>query len=61
MEEELEILFTSLLARCILLLEDINIAGLIREQSKGEEKAAPLAGDKKGGNKINVATFAKAL
>jgi chaperone BCS1 len=60
-EEELEILFTSLPARCILLLEDIDTAGLIREQSKGEEKAAPLAGDEKGGNEMNVATFAKAL
>jgi mitochondrial chaperone BCS1 len=29
-EEELEILFTSLPARCIVLLEDINIVGLIR-------------------------------
>lgn len=60
-EEELEILFTSLPARCIVLLEDIDTAGLIREQSKSEEKAAPLAGDEKGGNELNVATFAKAL
>jgi chaperone BCS1 len=60
-EEELEILFTSLPARCIILLEDIDTAGLIREQSKSEETAAPLAGDEKGGNELNVATFAKAL
>lgn len=60
-EEELEILFTSLPARCIVLLEDIDTAGLTREPSESEEKAAVPAGDEKGGNELNIATLAKAL
>ena len=60
-EEELEILFTSLPARCIVLLEDIDTAGLMRESRESEEKKAVLARDEKGGNELDVATLAKAL
>jgi hypothetical protein len=60
-EEELEILFTSLLVRCIVLLEDINIVGLIRELSKSKEKVVVLVEDKKGSNKLNITTLIKAL
>jgi mitochondrial chaperone BCS1 len=58
-EKELEILFTSFPARCIVLLEDINIVGLIRQPSQNKEKAAVPAGDKKGSNELNITTFAK--
>lgn len=37
-EEELGMLFTNLPARCIVLLEDIDTAGLIREPVKVDEQ-----------------------
>lgn len=44
-EEDLGLLFTHLLARCIVLLEDIDTAGLIREPTENNEKTAPATGD----------------
>jgi len=38
-------LFTNLLAKCIILLEDIDIISLIREPSKNNEKIMPVARD----------------
>ncbi len=58
-EEELGMLFTNLPARCIVLLEDIDTAGLIREPSE-EEKNPPVPGEQ-GNNDWNVANFTKAL
>jgi len=53
-------LFTNLPARCIVLLEDIDTAGLIREPSENDEKVAP-AGEQRGGNDWNVVDLTKAL
>ncbi len=58
-EEELGMLFTNLPARCIVLLEDIDTAGLIREPS--EEEKNPTAPGEQGNNDWNVVNFTKAL
>ncbi|KAH7310358.1 BCS1 N terminal-domain-containing protein [Rhexocercosporidium sp. MPI-PUGE-AT-0058] len=58
-EEELGMLFTNLPARCIVLLEDIDTAGLIREPSE-EESGMPAAGNP-GENDFNVVNLTKAL
>jgi chaperone BCS1 len=60
-EEELGMLFTNLPARCIVLLEDIDTAGLIREPSEIDEKTALAAGDQSGNNDFNVSNLTKAL
>ncbi|PBP23149.1 hypothetical protein BUE80_DR005820, partial [Diplocarpon rosae] len=61
-EEELGMLFTNLPARCIVLLEDIDTAGLIREDME------PISGEREraGGKEIresdwNVVNLTKAL
>lgn len=59
-EEELGMLFTNLPARCIVLLEDIDTAGLIREPSDSDEKNAPAEGEQ-GSTDFNVANLTKAL
>jgi chaperone BCS1 len=54
-EEELGYLFRNLPAKCIVLLEDIDTAGLDRKPDTEDEKAAaPEAKDKKGNNEANV-------
>ncbi len=53
-------LFTNLPARCIVLLEDIDTAGLIREPSDDEKAAGPGAGNP-GDNDWNVVNLTKAL
>jgi chaperone BCS1 len=60
-EEELGMLFTNLPARCIVLLEDIDTAGLFREPSENDEKTAPAAGDQSRNNDFNVSDLTKAL
>ncbi|KAG4440603.1 hypothetical protein IFR05_003920 [Cadophora sp. M221] len=59
-EEELGMLFTNLPARCIVLLEDIDTAGLIREPSEEETSGGPAAGNP-GENDWNVVNLTKAL
>lgn len=66
-EEELGMLFTNLPARCIVLLEDIDTAGLVRNEPAKEDE--DVQGDKEregrtrdGGNEhLNVANLTKAL
>ena len=71
-EEELGMLFTNLPARCIVLLEDIDTAGLVRNEPEKEdehldegESAASEKGRKgkrDGGSEgLNVASLTKAL
>ena len=69
-EEELGMLFTNLPARCIVLLEDIDTAGLVRntEREKEEEmdkerdeKGRGARGRHSGPEELNVATLTKAL
>ncbi len=63
-EEELGMLFTTLPARCIVLLEDIDTAGLIREDAEGDEKAEGREGRKArsgDGGDWNVVDLTKAL
>ena len=60
-EEDLGLLFTHLPARCIVLLEDIDTAGLIREPTENNEKTAPATGDQSGNSDFNVLDLAKAL
>jgi len=62
-EEELGMLFTNLPARCIVLLEDIDTAGLIREPSRDEvevKKGEDGEGKRKGED-WNVVDLTKAL
>jgi len=59
-EEELGMLFTNLPARCIVLLEDIDTAGLIREPSEDEKSGGQAAGNP-GENDWNVVNLTKAL
>lgn len=59
-EEELGMLFTTLPARCIVLLEDIDTAGLVREPSDEEQMSAPAPGEP-GANDWNVVNLTKAL
>ncbi|TVY39844.1 putative mitochondrial chaperone [Lachnellula subtilissima] len=59
-EEELGMLFTNLPARCIVLLEDIDTAGLVRnEQTEVEETKPQMNGETK--NDFNVVDLTKAL
>ena len=59
-EEELGMLFTNLPARCIVLLEDIDTAGLVRnEQTDVEETKPQMNGETK--NDFNVVDLTKAL
>jgi mitochondrial chaperone BCS1 len=59
-EEELGMLFTNLPARCIVLLEDIDTAGLIRnEQTDVEDTKPQTNGETK--NDFNVVDLTKAL
>jgi chaperone BCS1 len=63
-EEELGMLFTNLPARCIVLLEDIDTAGLVRNMEKEEEeKKAPSGGKEEGkkGDDWNVVNLTKAI
>lgn len=58
-EEELSMLFTNLPARCIVLLEDIDTAGLKRnEREKGDDKEPPPGTSKE---EWNVVSLTKAL
>lgn len=62
-EEELGMLFTNLPARCIVLLEDIDTAGLVRESNE-EEVVPPKPEGKegeKGNNDWSVVNLTKAL
>ncbi|KAL2059937.1 hypothetical protein VTL71DRAFT_10092 [Oculimacula yallundae] len=58
-EEELGTLFTALPARCIVLLEDIDTAGLLRAPSEEEKDTGPA--ENSAENELNVANLAKAL
>lgn len=62
-EEELGMLFTNLPARCIVLLEDIDTAGLIREPSRDEieAKKGEDGEGKRKGEDWNVVDLTKAL
>jgi chaperone BCS1 len=61
-EEELGMLFTNLPARCIVLLEDIDTAGLVREPSAEDEKNPPLGTtDEKANRDWNVVNLTKAI
>lgn len=63
-EEELGIMFTGLPTRCIVLLEDIDSAGLIRDKEKEKEAAkaaAPAAEEDKTKTDLNMANLAEAL
>lgn len=60
-EEDLGMLFTTLPARCIVLLEDIDTAGLVRESGDDDEKNAATGAGDQGGNDLNVANLTKAL
>ncbi|KAG0646419.1 putative chaperone BCS1-B [Hyphodiscus hymeniophilus] len=69
-EEELGMLFTNLPARCIVLLEDIDTAGLVRnneieeedETEKGRRGKGKSGKDNHGGDEgLNVANLTKAL
>jgi chaperone BCS1 len=59
-EEELGMLFTNLPARCIVLLEDIDTAGLMRNDPMSDEarKKAELDANS---SEFNVANLTKAL
>jgi chaperone BCS1 len=59
-EEDLGMLFTTLPARCIVLLEDIDTAGLIRNDPPADKKnEGERQGEKDG--ELNVVTLTKAL
>jgi chaperone BCS1 len=69
-EEELGMLFTNLPARCIVLLEDIDTAGLVRNNEVEKEEELENERGQKGkhgrsrdaGNEsLNVASLTKAL
>ncbi|PMD37776.1 hypothetical protein L207DRAFT_586107 [Hyaloscypha variabilis F] len=62
-EEELGMLFTNLPARCIVLLEDIDTAGLIRETSDDDDvvKKGEEGEGKRRGEDWNVVDLTKAL
>ncbi|KAG4427550.1 hypothetical protein IFR05_016968 [Cadophora sp. M221] len=60
-EEELGMLFANLPARCIVLLEDIDTAGLIREPTDADEKDATSAASDPASNEWNVMNLTKAL
>ena len=56
-EEELGMLFTNLPARCIVLLEDIDTAGLIRNEPEAEDGKA----GEEGKREFNVGDLTKAF
>lgn len=58
-EEELGMLFTTLPARCIVLLEDIDTAGLIRNDPEPDDPKKKVDGDTN--TDFNVANLTKAL
>lgn len=60
-EDDLGLLFTHLPARCIVLLEDIDTAGLTRQLTEHDDKTAPAAGDQSRNSDFNVLDLAKAL
>lgn len=61
-EEELGMLFTNLPARCIVLLEDIDTAGLVRnDPASDEQKDATKPSNDQGSNDFNVVNLTKAL
>ena len=70
-EEELGMLFTNLPARCIVLLEDIDTAGLVRSNEEEEKEQEPEKeksekgrdgrGKHWGDEGLNVASLTKAL
>ena len=62
-ESDLNRLFNNLPRRCIVLLEDIDTAGLLRDE-KSDKKEEEDEADSKGGKKVqelNVADLAKAI
>jgi chaperone BCS1 len=59
-EEELGMLFTTLPARCIVLLEDIDTAGLVRNDPASDEEQNKSSIDT-GSNDLNVVNLTKAL
>lgn len=58
-EEELGMLFTNLPARCIILLEDIDTAGLIRNDPAADKAKEGKPED--GGGELNVVNLTMAL
>jgi chaperone BCS1 len=60
-EEELGMLFTNLPARCIVLLEDIDTAGLIRNDPASDEEKAKQSASDQSSNDWNVVNLTKAL
>ena len=64
-EEELSILFATLPARCIVLLEDIDTAGLVRREEEEEHGRVDKGDGSKdrqgGGESLNMADLTKAL
>jgi hypothetical protein len=48
-------------ARYIVLLKDINTAGLIKELTKNNKKTAPATGDQSENSNFNVLDLVKAL
>lgn len=60
-EEELGMLFTNLPARCIVLLEDIDTAGLIRNDPASDKKKAKSAATEASNSELNVVNLTKAL
>jgi chaperone BCS1 len=59
-EEELGMLFTNLPARCIVLLEDIDTAGLMRNDPESDDAKRKADTDSADSN-FNVASLTKAL
>jgi chaperone BCS1 len=59
-EEELGMLFTNLPARCIVLLEDIDTAGLLRNDPESDE-SKKVDGDSSSNQNFNVVNLTKAL
>lgn len=59
-EEELGMLFTNLPARCIVLLEDIDTAGLMRNDPESDEAKLKAENDAASSD-FNVANLTKAL
>jgi chaperone BCS1 len=60
-EEELGTLFNNLLARCIVLLEDIDTAGLLCNLGNLDVKILQQEADSSAGNDLNVTNLAKVL
>ncbi|RDW83013.1 hypothetical protein BP5796_04504 [Coleophoma crateriformis] len=58
-EEELGMLFTNLPARCIVLLEDIDTAGLVRVEKEQEDRGPPPGTSKDEWNVVNLAKAIK--